>query len=266
MKKLLKKFIPQSILKKYQDINKKYGFFGDYKDWEEAKRETTGYDSEKILAKVKGSLLKVKNGEATYERDSVLFDKIEYSWPLLACLLYVASVNDNKLNVLDFGGSLGSSYYQNKKFLSHLKELHWNIVEQENFVRTGQESFQNGQLKFYSTIEESSENQKPDVLLLSSVIQYLEDPYEFIEKIKCHNIPYIIFDRTAFMKDTGRERLTVQKVNPRIYPASYPAWFLDINKLKEMFKNKYELIADFDSLDLGVPWAQEKGLFFKKIR
>ena len=55
-----------------------------------------------------------------YERDSVLFDTIRYSWPLLSDLLRAASEDQNHLSVLDFGGSLGSSYYQNRVFLSHL--------------------------------------------------------------------------------------------------------------------------------------------------
>ena len=59
---------------------------------------------------------KVKNGEAVYERDSVLFDEIQYSWGLLAGLEKAALEHDGKLCVLDFGGSLGSTYYQNKQF------------------------------------------------------------------------------------------------------------------------------------------------------
>ena len=70
-----------------------------------------------ILDKVLAATLKVKQGQAVFERDSVLFDEIEYSWPLLAGLMWAAASNGGKLNVLDFGGALGSSYYQNRKFL-----------------------------------------------------------------------------------------------------------------------------------------------------
>ena len=45
----------------------------------------------------------MKNGEAVYERDSVLFDEIQYSWGLLAGLQKAALENDGKLCVLDFG-------------------------------------------------------------------------------------------------------------------------------------------------------------------
>ena len=72
----------------------------------------------------------MKRGEAVYERDSVIFDHIEYSFPVLCGLLRAAVEDDGKLNVLDFGGSLGSSYYQKKGFLAVCKHLRWSIIEQ----------------------------------------------------------------------------------------------------------------------------------------
>lgn len=76
-----------------------------------------GYDSHKILDKCKRATLEVVNGNAVYERDSVLFDAIQYSWGLLAGLQYAAICTNNKLNVIDFGGSLGLTYHQNSNFL-----------------------------------------------------------------------------------------------------------------------------------------------------
>src|SRR5262245_44680393 len=102
-----------------------YGWHGDFADWAEAKRACSGYDSDVILERVKAALLKVKRGEAVYERDSVLFDSKQYSWPVLASLLWIASQHQNRLTVMDFGGSLGSSYFQNREFLGHLTGLRW---------------------------------------------------------------------------------------------------------------------------------------------
>src|SRR3989344_6555676 len=182
MKNFLKNIVPP-ILAKLIKKKPKYGFFGNYKTWQEAQADSIGYDSSVILEKVKNSLLKVKRGEAVYERDSVIFDKVEYSWPVLAGLLWVASQKENSLNVLDFGGSLGSSYFQNLNFLKHLKNLKWNIVEQENFVKCGKEFFENDNLKFFHSVEECLSANEIDVLLASSSIQYLEDPYSFLHKI-----------------------------------------------------------------------------------
>ncbi len=67
-----------------------HGLSGDYRIWDEAMVASTGYDSGIILEKTKAARLKVKNGESAYERDSVLFDEIQYAWPLLACLMWVS--------------------------------------------------------------------------------------------------------------------------------------------------------------------------------
>ena len=115
----------------------KYGWSGDYTDWQTALQKGTGYNATNILELVKEATLKVKNGEAVYERDAVLFDTIEYSWPLLSGLMLAAAKNKGSLNVVDFGGSLGSSYFQNRFYLRELESVSWNVIEQPAFVDCG---------------------------------------------------------------------------------------------------------------------------------
>jgi putative methyltransferase (TIGR04325 family) len=117
----------------------------------------------------------------------------------------------NSLNLIDFEGSLGSSYFQNRKFLMQLKELKWNIVEQKKMVECGRKYFENEYLKFYCIKE-----QNPDAIVLSSVIQYIEKPYSLIGKIINYKFDFIIIDRTPFIEG-DKDRLTVQKVSPKIY-------------------------------------------------
>src|SRR5262245_37179159 len=112
-------------------------FRGDFSTWADARSLSTGYDAPDILEKVRRSTLAVVSGSAAFERDSVAFENTEYSLPLLACLLYVATRSANRLDVLDFGGSLGSSYWQNRKLLTHLDHLRWSVVEQPHFVEVG---------------------------------------------------------------------------------------------------------------------------------
>jgi putative methyltransferase (TIGR04325 family) len=83
------------------------------------------------------------------------------------------------------------------------------------------------------------------VLLLSSVLQYLENPYEWLEKFLALKIPYIIIDRTAFAEG-DKDILTIQNVSENIYKASYPAWFFGDNFMN-IFQGKYKIIADFDN-------------------
>ncbi len=53
--------------------NKQSGWSGDYPSWQAALQKCNGYNANNILLKVKDATLKVKKGEAVYERDSVIF-------------------------------------------------------------------------------------------------------------------------------------------------------------------------------------------------
>lgn len=224
--------------------NQELLWIGPYSTWEEASKHCTGYDQEEILERCKSSLLKVKNGEAVYERDSVLFHEIQYSWPILASLQRVALENKGSLNVLDFGGSLGSSYFQNRVFLGSV-DLTWNIVEQEHFVSCGKEFFEDQTLRFYNSIDACLAERKIDVILLSSVLQYIPDPYDLIKKIDSLYIPYIILDRTA-VTEMEDDFIAVQQVPDQIYKASYPCYFFSKNSLLSSFQS-YSDLAWFDS-------------------
>jgi putative methyltransferase (TIGR04325 family) len=226
-----------------------YGLSGDYRSWGEALAASTGYDSELILEKTRLSLLKVKKGEAVYERDSVLFDEIEYAWPLLAGLMWAAARNGGTLNVLDFGGSLGSTYFQNRDFLSVLSRVRWNIVEQPRHVEVGKACFEDDRLNFYTDIAECLGETQPNIVLLSSVLQYLEHPYTLLEQIMGLPCDCFIIDRTPFW--TGpTDRLCVQNVPPSIYPANYPSWIFSSPHFHAYIdKASYQIVAKFDSLD-----------------
>jgi len=245
--KYIEKFLKFSLCEMKTTNN--YGLNGPYLSWNDAIQACTGYESDLILKKTKEALLKVKNGEAVYERDSVLFDEIQYSWPLLAGLMWVAAQSGGRLNVLDFGGSLGSTYYQNREFLEQLIHVRWNIVEQPKHVSVGKEFFEDEMLRFYPTIEEYHKNNSPDVIIMSGVLQYLENPYEILESLFDLPSDYIIIDRTPFWNGEI-DHIFVQHVPSSIYEASYPSWIFSKDKIYRLFKTKkWKIIAQFKTDD-----------------
>jgi putative methyltransferase (TIGR04325 family) len=262
IKQIAHDLIPPLLGALYHKAVRTSGFFGNYRTWAQAQQASEGYDSDVILNKVKDALLKVKTGDAVYERDSVLFDKVEYSWPLLAGLLWIASREEKRLNLVDFGGSLGSSYFQNRKLLAHLHELKWNIVEQSNFVECGKQYFEDEHLQFHYHLDDCLREQRPNTILLSSVIQYLEKPYDLLKEIIGKRLKYVLFDRTPFLH-RGEDRITVQKVPAEIYRASYPAWFFNERKFLDYITGEYELIADFESNDHADIPSVFKGYIFR---
>jgi putative methyltransferase (TIGR04325 family) len=269
-RKVAKHLLPPILLEGLRVIQSRHeqdvGLSGDYSSWNEAQRASTGYDAELILEKTKTALLKVKNGEAIYERDSVLFNEIQYTWPLLAGLMWVAAQSGGRLNVLDFGGSLGSTYFQNRAFLQNLPEIQWNIIEQPAHVKVGKKYFEDEILKFFPDIELCLSETKPNVIVLGSVLQYLEKPYNVLNKLLDLPVDNVIIDRTSFLEGPA-DRLCVQKVPPDIYPASYPIWiFSEQQFVHYIQKRNFEIITEFQSLDLlkAPVHAVWKGMILKR--
>lgn len=262
MRKVIKSLLPPILFSLYRCFFvKNVTWKGDYLTWQEAKSNATGYDADIIIEKVQDALFKVKIGEACCERDSVIFDEIEYSWPLLTGLLLAAIKFKGKLNVIDFGGSLGSTYYQNKKFLDLLDDVSWNIVEQKNYVEAGNKVFKNKNLRFFRNAQEC---QGANVLLLSSVLQYIEDPYELLSELLLFDFEYILIDRTPFISHQ-KDEIKLQIVPPCIYDASYPCWFFSEYKLNSYLSEKgYELLEDFESNDGSVLDCTFKGMIWVK--
>lgn len=227
---------------------KRLGLTGNYASWEAAKANSAGYDIDIILHKISNALGSVKRGEAIYERDSVLFDEIQYAWSLLAGLLWAAARSGGKLNVLDFGGSLGSTWFQYRVFLNGLDSVRWNIIEQPHYIEVGRREFQNDQLRFYNSVDECLKETEPNVILLSSVLQYLEQPYDLLNSLRSSPCKFMIIDRTPFWAGSA-DRICVQHVPPEIYPASYPSWIFSTQRFRSILSLHWEVVADFDDPD-----------------
>jgi len=232
---LMREWLPPAALRLVRRVAGRrwdgVGFEGDFATWERALAVSTGYADESILAKVTEATLKVARGEAVYERDSVLFDQIQYSWPVLAALMWTAARSGSRLSVLDFGGALGGGYRQNRKFLHGLAEVKWGVVEQPHYVAQGRALLENQQLHFFATIDECAVKLRPNVIVLGSVLQYLPDPDRVLHELERSPATVMIIDRTPFA-NIQQDRIIVQRVPPSIYEASYPCRVFSRERLR----------------------------------
>jgi putative methyltransferase (TIGR04325 family) len=246
IKTIAKDWLPPAVVRALRPRrNRGIRFQGNYATWEAAAAQCTGYDAEPILTKVLEATLKVKRGEAAYERDSVLFDEIEYAWPVTAALMWAAAQNAGRLDVLDFGGALGSSYFQNRAFLANLPQVRWSVIEQEHYVQAGREHIQDDTLRFYSSIDCCLADNKPNVVLLSSVLQYLPVVDNVIKKINDSGATTIIIDRMPFNNEHCN-KICVQNVPESIYKASYPMKIFSLDKFIVDMGN-WEIVAKIRS-------------------
>jgi len=90
-----------------------------------------------------------------------------------------------------------------------------------------------------------------------------------LDDIVKRDFEFIIIDRTIFFDD--EDRITVQRVPPSIYDASYPCRVFNRQKFLRYFSEGYDLIYDFEALGGNVfvesTAARYEGyLFQKKVR
>jgi putative methyltransferase (TIGR04325 family) len=218
-------------------------FHGAYRSWTEAAASATGYDASVIFEKTRDATLKVRSGEARFERDSVVMERPDYPLFLIASLLRVALADGARLHILDFGGALGSSFFQCRPFVSAARDLRWSVVEQRRYVEYGQAELQDQVLRFYPTIADCVRAENPNVAILSGVLQYLESPYQTIDEIIAQRIEYVVVDRQP-LSARDEESLCVVTIPPHIYPASYPFWILSERRFRAAWERAYRLVAE----------------------
>ncbi len=257
MKDLVKKILPDSIIRYITGLF--YGWKGDFNSWEEAEKKCTGYNSEIIFEKVKKAAERVRDGKAAYERDAVLYNEPDYSEPLEKAVNTILNSKKSRLNIIDFGGSLGSTYFQNRANVGD-KISNWCIIEQKEFVTEGKENFEDGTLHFYDKVEDCKYKEEVDLLILSSVLQYIREPFLLLNKLLASKPSGVFIDRTPFVK--GDDRITIQKVHPKIYKASYPCWFFNEMKFRNYFNKEYSVEFEFEALDKANIKSEFKGFFF----
>tara|TARA_B110000263_G_scaffold85764_1_gene74900 strand:- start:541 stop:1410 length:870 start_codon:yes stop_codon:yes gene_type:complete len=265
IKYFIKEFIPPIFIRclkgkktyKYGWIGcffniRKYGYIGFYNSWKDAKNKTSGYGTANIIEKVKKVTIDVIDGDL-YELDNILYDGMfnyPYNWQILSTFLLISQNNNNSLNILDFGGSLGTTFLQHRRYITHLDSVKYSIVEQENFVRTGKKIFNDKDIYFYSSIDLCIQQQNPQCILFSGVLQYLEFPYEILNNVINCDFQYIIIDRTPFFVSSKiAEKISIQRIEEDIYGASFPHRIFNYNNFVNIFKDDYTILAESLSID-----------------
>ncbi len=236
--------------------------------WSQAAAVSHGYGDVAILERVAGATREVLAGRAAYERDTVLFREPVYPFQLLAPLLRHALVHGDPLEVIDFGGSLGSSFRQCRPFLPASLRVRWHIIEQPLFVAAGRAEFTTDELDFHASFDELPAPESPPLLLASSVLQYLEQPLAIVEQWARSRAATLVMDRTP-LSALGDDVLCLQQVPRRIYDASYPCWIFSRDRLLRRLQADWRLLAEFDCLEgrqvaAGGPAFEFKGLVLER--
>jgi putative methyltransferase (TIGR04325 family) len=192
-----------------------------FADWASALAASDGYDDPAIVSRVVDATDAVLRGEAVAERDGVRLAHAPPPFHLLTPLLSAALQNDGRLTVLDVGGALGTLYRQCRPFMAGVRSLRWQVVEQPAFADIGRMRYATDELSFHGSPDEAHAVSAPDVVLLSSVLQFLPPDAALLGYLKHCTARYLVLDRTPF-SSAPSDVLYVQDVPASIYAASYP--------------------------------------------
>jgi putative methyltransferase (TIGR04325 family) len=243
-------------------------FAGDFGSWSEASAAAgQGWATPDILEKVRAPALKAKRGEIAFERDSMAFPSREVRWPLLTCICMAALHSHvGRFHLLDFGGSLGSTYFQHRPELREIPGLQWSIVEQPHFVDCGQREFQDDVLQFFETIGDAAKRAPIDLAMFSGSLQCIPDPFHVLKNAADTGAPYLLLDRLAII-DSDRDLITIKHVvQPEFYLARYPHRAFSKRRLFETIAAlRYRVLWDFPQFDRGDQRWMYEGAFCKHL-
>ena len=243
--KLCKDLIPPIIYQNLKRLFKKRSIRGSFVNWTEALNHSVGYGSKEILEKVlKATIAAIQSGG--YERDGVHFNSEEYSWPVTCGVLMAALGRAESTQVLDFGGALGGLYLQHKKILDSIPKLRWSVVEQPHFIKAAKKKIQVHNLDFHYSFSDYLISSKPNIVIFSSVLQYLENPDEILDEVTKSGAKYLIIDRTPFQIGMDHS-IKVQHVSRDIYNASYPIRIFSKKTLLARLDGSWSLLASGNS-------------------
>lgn len=252
MKSVLRDILPpvvtRSLTRRQPVIDGRIKLGPAYGDWKSASQASSGYDAAAILQAVDAATQRVVHGHAALERDGVTFNEAAPPLPLIAGLLRAATESTHGLRVLDFGGSLGSSWRQCEDFLTGVDPVEWRVVEQSAFVALGREKYETPKLRFFEGISEAVKSWQPDTVLISAALHYIEEPRALLAEVASLGSRYLIIDRTP-LTPLAEDIVVVQEVPASIYPASYPCWLFSRSSLLAQLQQDWELLASFPALD-----------------
>ncbi len=213
-----------------------------------ARQADGGYSAEAVLQAVVTAAREVKAGRGAYERDGVVFDKVQYYWPVLTGILLAAAKLRGGLHIVDFGGSLGTAYFQNQRFLDLLSDVSWVVVEQPGFVAVGATEFATDRLRFAVSLEAAAARRQVDVILCSGVLQYVQESHELLRQFAQTAAEFMILDR-VLIHDGDSDLLTLQIVPDWIYTAAYPCWVFSRSELLTQLAESWVVVEEIPALE-----------------
>lgn len=210
MTNFIKSLIPPIILFLLRRLKSNKTFSGEYATFSEALRSSTGYESETIAQEVENSL--TSPARLTSQMIPVMEVLVDFR---------------PGFRMVDIGGA-GGSYYRS---IGRYIDMYCTVVETPLIVDR-MKSHNSDRLNWaYSPPEDF------DIVLMSGVIQYLEDPKLFGDLVILNRVPI-----------GAHDRIVIQHTVTDKYSTSYPARIFSKMSFERLIKG-YVILSEWQNSD-----------------
>ena len=192
--------------------------------WETAQRKSVGYESTDVLSPL-------MQGTTETRVDLMNSTSVTTRYQQVAtAILFGLSENllhgGKPLRILDFGGGSGDYFYQLQKFVPNI-DFDWTVVETPALAQAMQKKHggEPQQIRWVHSLEMTDD--KYDYVLCSSVLQYVEKPFEILEAL-VKKSELLIINRIP-LTNSSENFVALQRILTKKKRGSYPAHFFSEN-------------------------------------
>ncbi len=267
----LKKLLPPVLI----DFIKKNSKVTRYKSYEEALLHcsTDAYQNQELCDVIADKTLSYI--DTLKKRPFKLNPTTVY---LAFALNYFANVYGKRsITVLDFGGACGAHYYEVKNIFPETVLVNWLVIETESMIRSAiARGIANNELSFKSEVRDITV--PVDFIYSSSSLQYVQAPYEMLDKLIALRAKMILFNRMMFNRN-NEDIITIQRSllsanGQGELPAGYedksiryPHFTMSFDKMNSIMTGKgYQFLSEFEEpsgrFSLGKEDIIGKGLLY----
>jgi putative methyltransferase (TIGR04325 family) len=196
--------------------------------WNTALAKSIGYESSSVVGPVIEAARQLRNDCQEAALATSRYHQVASG--MLCCIAQYDLKKNQPIRVLDFGGGSADYFFQFEKFVPHIS-FEWTVLETPALAEAMQRDLghDHANLRWVDSFEKTSESY--DVVLCSSVLQYVEKPFEVLDQL-VKKSQFLILNRLPLV-DTAEHFVAVQRIVTKRKRGSYPAHFFSESKFMQ---------------------------------
>ena len=217
--KIMNGMLPPTIKTLMRGTLSRFIGFVEVGSWPEAQKAVAGYESdtavESIIESIQLAHASSTDTQALASRDLQIISSF-------AIAIAAVGVSNTKIKVVDVGGAGGDYFFMFANAMPAVT-FDWVVVETPALATaiTKTNLGEGRNIRWVSSLDEAGNDF--DVALLSSVMQYVDDPYGLLNEVS-NRCKVMVINRIP-LTSSDTDQATVQHVRTHGRRGAYPAWF-----------------------------------------